>query len=162
MSKKRDIKIKVDLSYEDVMEYVREGLRRDGLIAPDDDESFRLHPDAVNADDVLVEVVGVSVVQNTREKGVSLSDLRAQTGGREEEAPRKKKAGPTASKEADPEESEEDLIEELKEINRFNRSMSAAPAKGIHASDASQRMARVGRTLDDLGKDPSDMSDEIG
>jgi len=40
--------------------------------------------------------------------------------------------------------------------------MPKAPAVGLKAPDAASRMVRVGNTLEDLGKDPTDMSDEIG
>jgi|GEM_PF-4301262 len=162
MSKKRDIRVKVEISYSDVINYIRDGLKRDGLEAPDGDESFCINMDAVNGDDVLVEVVGVSVVQTAREKGTPLAELRAQRAPRDDEDKPKAKRKPYNPDEPRALEQDEDVEEVTRDVRRFNRSMPKAPAVGLKAPDAASRMVRVGNTLEDLGKDPTDMSDEIG
>lgn len=168
MSKpKRDIKIRVDITYQDALAYIREGLRRDGLVAPEGDDCFMINGDAGNPDDVLVEVVGVSVAQPERPAGVSLAELRAlRTGGDEEEEEEEIKKPAKKKKPRAPDEPrtlvhDEDDSTLEKEIRSFNRTVPKVPEVGPKANEVAKRRPRVGESLEAMGKDPHDMSDEI-
>lgn len=156
-------RIKVDIPRVDAINYIREGLKREGLIAPDDDADFVINGDAVNDDDVLVEVANVSVGVKPREKGVSLADLRSAAPEEEVRQPAKKTRKPYNPDEPRTLVHDEDEEAIEKEIKSFNKRMPAKPAVGKDAAqDDRSRRSRVGDTLEDLGKDPTDMSDEIG
>lgn len=166
---KKSITFKVDLTREDVLAYIREGLKKDGFLAPDDDDAFKVNEDAVNAEDVLVEVVSVSVAPTEREKGASLADLRAARANKSPAGDADEDEAPRPRRKRDAEEPrqlvhDEDDLDLKKSVRSFNAAMPPAPPKGKTAVDPNERPRKrlVGETLDDLGKDPTDMSDEIG